>query len=114
MKCRVGDLAVVIAAHHRSNLGRIVRILAQHDGSGSISFTGVGHVWLVDAPQSMVWSVGTKRYRRKIGPVPDCQLQPIREQALDEALVKFLSKARSKQKKELKRVEIGVLEQVIE
>ena len=113
MKCRVGDLAVVIAAHHRSNLGRIVRILAQHDGSGNISFTRVGHVWLVDAPHSMVWSVGTKRYRRKLGPVPDCQLQPIREQALDEGLVTFVSKVRSKQKNELKRVEPGVLEQVV-
>jgi hypothetical protein len=61
----------------------------------------------------MVWSVGTKRYRRKLGPVPDCQLQPIREQALDEGLVTFVSKVRSKQKNELKRVEPGVLEQVV-
>lgn len=27
----------------------------------------------------MTWRVGKKRYRRKTGPVPDSQLQPIRE-----------------------------------
>ena len=78
MKCRAGDLAVVIDAYYRSNLGRIVRVIAPHDGSGDLVFTNVGPVWLVDCAQRMTWSVKGKRYRRTIGPVPDSRLQPIR------------------------------------
>jgi hypothetical protein len=78
MKCRVGDLAVVVDAYYRSNLGRIVRVLAPHDGAGDIFFTNVGQVWLVECAQPMTWSVGRRRYRRTIGPVPDSRLQPIR------------------------------------
>ena len=78
MKCRVGDLAVVIDAYYRSNLGRIVRVIAPHDGSGDLVFTNVGQVWLVDCAQHMTWSVKKKIYRRTSGPVPDSRLQPIR------------------------------------
>ena len=78
MKCRVGDLAVVIDAYHRSNLGRIVHVIAPHDGTGDLPFRDAGPVWLVQADQPLTWSVAAKQVRRKIGPAPDRQLQPIR------------------------------------
>jgi hypothetical protein len=65
MKCRVGDLAVVVDSYYRSNLGRIVRVIASHDGAGDIVFNAwLGQVWLVSCAQPMTWSVKGKRYRR--------------------------------------------------
>jgi hypothetical protein len=78
MKCRVGDLAVVIRADIRSNLGRIVKVLGPHDGCGLLRFKRDGMVWKVACHQPMTWSLNGKLYRRKIGPVPDNRLQPIR------------------------------------
>jgi hypothetical protein len=77
-RCRAGDLAVIIYADYRCNLGRIVRVLAQHDGKGDIAFHGVDVVWLVESSRPITWTVGTKRFRRKRGPVPDTYLKPIR------------------------------------
>jgi hypothetical protein len=77
-RCRAGDLAVVVDAYYRSNLGRIVKVLAPHDGQGDLVFRGVGAVWLVKSPQTMTWTIGSRRIRRKRGPVPDAYLKPIR------------------------------------
>ncbi len=85
MKCRVGDLAIVIDAFHRRNLGQIVRVIATHDGTGDIVFpVETGQVWLVEGNRPLTWSLYGKRYRRKIGPAPDNQLQPIRGTAADD------------------------------
>jgi len=78
MKCRVGDLAVVIRADIRSNLGRIVRVVAPDDGRGTIRFIREGMIWNVACHQPITWRLDGKRYRRKTGPVPDNRLQPIR------------------------------------
>lgn len=90
MKCKPGDLAVVVHAQCPSNLGKIVHVVALHDGTGAVSFTGQGHVWLVKCPTPLTWYMRGKRYRRKTGPVPDNRLQPIRGltpgQHVDEAL----------------------------
>lgn len=77
-RCRAGDLAVVIRAHYSCNLGRIVRVLAPHDGMGDRVFHNAGVVWLVECAQPMTWSIGKKRFRRKRGPAPDSCLKPIR------------------------------------
>jgi hypothetical protein len=77
-RCKPGDLAVVVDACYRTNLGRIVRVVAPHDGKGDLVFSRAGIVWLVQSPQPMTWTVGRKRYRRKRGPVPDACLKPIR------------------------------------
>ena len=85
MKCRVGDLAIVIDAFHRRNLGYIVQVIAAHDGTGDIVFpVEAGQVWLVEAIRPLTWSNNGKRYRRKVGPAPDNQLQPIRGTAADD------------------------------
>ena len=83
-RCRPGDLAVLVVADYNINLGRIVRVIAPHDGTGDLRFYGVGHVWLVECAQPMTWTVGKKRYRRKCGPAPDCRLQSIRGESIGE------------------------------
>ncbi len=82
LRCRPGDLAVVINARLPSNLGRIVRVVAQHDGTGVLAYPPTVATWLVTSPHSMNWVIDGKRFRRKKGPVPDAQLQPIRGQDL--------------------------------
>ena len=84
MKCKPGDLAVVVNAQHRCNIGFIVQVLEPHDGLGDIVFKGQGHVWLVKCHRPMTWYVRGKRYRRKTGPVPDSRLQPIRGQGSEQ------------------------------
>jgi hypothetical protein len=78
MKCKVGDLAVVIRAHCKSNLGRIVLIVAADDGTDFVKFKNEGPVWRVKSERPQTWYLDGKRYRRKIGPVPENRLQPIR------------------------------------
>ena len=90
MKCKPGDLAVVVNAQCACNIGFIVEVIAPHDGRGDIVFKGQGHVWLVKCHAPMTWYLRGKRYRRKTGPVPDSRLQPIRGlkpgQHVDQAL----------------------------
>lgn len=78
MRCKPGDLALVIDAANKTNIGLIVKVVAQHDGKGPLGAIGPKPVWLVECPNTMLWTDGTKMYRRKSGPVPDSQLQPIR------------------------------------
>jgi hypothetical protein len=76
-RCSPGDLAVVVSAWNPSNLGRLVHVVAAHDGSGDLVFpASAGPVWLVESPQPMTWSFRGEWYQRKTGPVPDSQLQP--------------------------------------
>ena len=80
-RCKPGDLAVVVKAEQQCNLGRIVRVVALHDGKGDLVFPPkFSPVWLVESASRMTWKVKAKgkRYRRKSGPAPDQQLQPIR------------------------------------
>ena len=91
LRCRVGDLAVIIAADHRCNIGNIVKIIAAYDGARGPYVEGYGHVWTVISPRAMTWgnqSLG-KRFRWKRGPVPDVQLQPIRGQTPQKVDRKF-------------------------
>jgi hypothetical protein len=78
MKCKVGDLAVVINAEHRCNIGRIVHVVAPDDGNDFIVFRGQGQVWKVTCHQPMIWRDKSKRFERRAGPVPEKYLQPIR------------------------------------
>ncbi len=76
MKCRPGDLAVIIKARNRCNVGKIVKVIALHDGKGDLVISGA---WLVHCAHPLVWQKKGKLYRRKQGPAPDDQLWPIRE-----------------------------------
>jgi hypothetical protein len=81
MRCRPGDLAVVIAARNQCNLGLIVRVIRLDDGAW-LRMEGQGTVWLVQSTAPLTWcqQLGQrwKFWRRKRGPVPDRQLQPLR------------------------------------
>lgn len=78
LRCKPGDLAIVIRADIASNMGRIVRVVSASQGDDVLNFPDAKPAWLVQSVHTMTWYVGKKRYRRKAGPVPDSQLQPIR------------------------------------
>lgn len=82
VRCRPGDLAVVVVADNKINLGLIVRVIRADDGTGDIHFSGEGHVWLIECAQPLMWTVGKECFMRKYGPAPDRQLQPIRGEPL--------------------------------
>ncbi len=78
-KCCPGDLAVVIRADFPCNVGKVVRVIARDCGTGDIVFgKEFGVVWLVSGTSLMKWFCRGRYYRRRSGPVPDSQLQPIR------------------------------------
>ena len=78
LRCRVGDLCVVIRAVHPSNLGHIVRVLAPYDPRGcDVDMADAD--WLVESARPMTWSRGERHlWQRRRGPVPDECLQPLR------------------------------------
>jgi len=78
MRCRPGDLAIVVRATVLGNVGKIVRVLKRYDGSSGLSLENAGPAWLVKSSAPLTWRAGSRRYRRKYGPVLDCNLQPIR------------------------------------
>ena len=77
-RCKPGDLAVVIDALYKCNLGAIVQVIELHNGVGDIRYFKKQNAWLAKSSKSLKWVVNGKCYRRKTGPVPDAQLQPIR------------------------------------
>jgi hypothetical protein len=78
LRCKPGDLAVVINATHRCNLGLIVRVIELQNCKGKIFFPRDKPAWCAESQRQMTWVIDGKRYRRKRGSVPDSQLQPIR------------------------------------
>jgi hypothetical protein len=79
MNCRPGDLAIVVRAENKQNLGRIVHVVQEHDGAGDLVLDErvYGHVWLVEAERPLVWRRAGKRVRRRRGPAPDDYLLPV-------------------------------------
>ena len=61
MKCKVGDLVVVIRAQCKSNLGRIVLIVGADDGTDFVKFKNEGPVWRVKSERPQTWYVDGKR-----------------------------------------------------
>jgi hypothetical protein len=78
LRCRPGDLAIVIQAQFPTNMGRIVRIIGVDDRKGDLLFPVQTPTWEVRCELPMTWRSKNKRFRRKQGPVPDACLQPIR------------------------------------
>ncbi len=78
-RCKPGDLAIVISAANKSNIGCIVKIIELHHGKGPLAMAEDCAVWMIEGPTPMIWTDGpSKIYRMNRGPVPDSQLQPIR------------------------------------
>ena len=78
LRCKPGDMAVVIDARYKCNLGAIVQVIELHNGVGDIRYLKKHNAWLAKSSKPLKWVVNGKCYRRKTGPVPDAQLQPIR------------------------------------
>lgn len=70
-RCKVGDLAIIINAYHRSNLGLIVRVIGAHDGRvpGIGRLETVGPYWLVECCSPMMYSNDKKRIETELGSV---------------------------------------------
>ena len=78
MKCKAGDMAVVLSAFHQSNVGRFVNVVKLYDGTGDVKMACDQPVWLVESNAPMTWTKGAKVWHGHQGPVPDSALQPIR------------------------------------
>ncbi len=78
LRCKTGDLAVVIDARYKCNLGAVVQVIKLHNGIGDIRYSKKHNAWLAKSSKPLKWVFNGKCFRRKTGPVPDAQLQPIR------------------------------------
>lgn len=100
-RCKVGDLAIIINAYHRSNLGLIVRVIGPHDGvvPGIGRLDVVGPYWLVEGVRPMIYSNEKKRLETIQGPAADSGLEPIRgrcsEKQAEQMASRLLNKVKS-------------------
>ena len=78
MKCKAGDMAVVLSAVHQSNVGRFVNVVKLYDGASDVNMGCEQAVWLVESNAPMTWTKGAKVWHGHQGPVLDSALQPIR------------------------------------
>lgn len=81
MRCRPGDLAVVITAPGEFNSGLIVEVLRQSDGSPwGYDYGWNGPTWWVRCGVLLTWWDGAAdvEVRAWEGPLPDNVLHPIR------------------------------------
>lgn len=82
MKCRPGDMAVVLKAFHSSNVGAFVQIIAPYNEADRIKLGGGQAVWWVESKVPLTWTRGCRLWHGTRGPVPEAALQPIRELAV--------------------------------
>jgi hypothetical protein len=78
LRCKPGDLAIVIDAKYKRNLGIIVKVIELDDRTGAVRYALDTPVWLAESQKAMTWALNGKRYSSNRGPIPDAQLQPIR------------------------------------
>ncbi len=78
MKCKPGDMAVVLSAVHKSNVGKFVNVVRLYDVDDGVNLGCSRPVWLVQSHSPLTWRTGDKLWCAIRGPVPDASLQPIR------------------------------------
>ena len=78
LRCKPGDLAVVIDAKYKRTLGIIVKVIEIDDRTGPVRYALETPVWLAESQKAMTWVANGRRYSSNRGPIPDAQLQPIR------------------------------------
>lgn len=78
MKCKPGDMAVVLSASHKSNVGRFVSVIELYASTDDTSLDWVPPVWLVESNAPLMWTRAKGLWIGNKGPVPDSALQPIR------------------------------------
>ena len=60
MKCKAGDMAVVLSAFHKANVGRFVSVVKLYDNTGDAAMGWEQPVWLVESHAPMTWTKGAK------------------------------------------------------
>ena len=76
--CKPGDLAVVVKAHNACNIGTIVHVIGVYTGKTSICAPEGDVIWQAKASHPMTYDNNGVLKKRRLGPVPDNQLRPIR------------------------------------
>jgi hypothetical protein len=81
LRCKPGDLAIVVSAKLPQNVGQIVEVLGPQTGK-PFRITDQGHVWQVRAVSGRAslhyCFEKTGRIVQEVeGPVPDCRLRPV-------------------------------------
>jgi len=106
-KCTPGDLAIIVYAYNTVNIGTIVKVLAQHPDQLAIESHPDDVLWTCRAAYPMTYSFGNKKHKKKIGPVPDSYMRPIRGEPLgmDIALGVVLRQIRREQEQSIAVIE---------
>jgi len=78
MKCKAGDLAIIIDPYHPENAGLIVQVIKTHWNQKALEKSEGDHLWLVECQQPMTYSYGEVLRRKRRGPAQDSVMQPIR------------------------------------
>ena len=78
MKCKPGDLAIIVDPYHPENAGLIVHVIKTHWNQNALEKSEGDHIWLVQCQQLMTYSYGEIVRRKKRGPAQDSVMQPIR------------------------------------
>ena len=76
--CKPGDLAVVVKAHNACNIGTIVHVIGLYTGQSDLCAPKGDVIWEAQASHPLTYDYSGVLRRRRIGPVPDSQLRPIR------------------------------------
>ncbi len=76
--CKPGDLAVVVKAHNACNIGTIVHVIGLYTGQSDLCAPEGDVIWQAKASHPMTYDYSGALRRRRMGPVPDSQLRPIR------------------------------------
>jgi hypothetical protein len=76
--CKPGDLAVVVKAHNVCNIGTIVHVIGLNPDQSSMCAPEGDVIWQAKASHPMAYDTSGVITRRRLGPVPDSQLRPIR------------------------------------
>jgi hypothetical protein len=104
MKCRPGDLAVVIAAVNESNIGLIVRVLRPYDKALDGRFNWTVPAWIVEGSTVMIWANDEVTIKGTIGPALDEQLRPIRGPEAKPTRARYKSRTQARQPQRVETV----------
>lgn len=83
--CKPGDLAIVVEAYNACNIGTIVHVIGLHPKQSGICAPEGDIIWKAEARHPMTYDINGVLRRRRLGPVPDSQLRPIKGKTSDVA-----------------------------
>lgn len=76
-KCFLGDLAIVVTAYNKVNIGTILKVISQHPNQFEISAPDEDTLWTCQAHHPMVYDLDGEKIKQHQGPVPDAYMHPI-------------------------------------